>query len=96
MVTGGDSGISLTFASRLLELGCNVVVADIAFEAGSSSDRHTLDEDYPPKLTFVQTDVTDRVQLDAAFAVAVETYGSIDIVCPAAGISLPVSIFLGL
>ena len=78
----------------MLELGCNVVVADIAFEAGSSSNRHTLDEDYPPKLTFVQTDVTDWDQLEAAYSVAIDTYGSIDIVCPAAGISLPVSVFL--
>lgn len=92
MVTGGDSGISLTFASRLLELGCNVVVADIAFEHGSSSDRRTHNEVYPPKLTFVRTDVTDWVQLNTAFLVAVETYGSVDIVCPAAGMSLPVRI----
>ena len=88
LVTGGGSGISLAFALRLLEAGCNVLVADLAL----SPEAQALDKySESPKAVFQKTDVTDWSQLDAAFKKTLETFGSLDIVCPGAGLSEPVS-----
>jgi 3-hydroxybutyrate dehydrogenase len=88
IVTGGGSGISLAFTLRLLEAGCNVVVADLAL----SPDAEALNKyTESPKAIFQKTDVTDWAQLDAAFKVAQESFRSIDIVCTGAGLSEPVS-----
>ena len=88
LVTGGGSGISLAFTLRLLEAGCNVVVADLALSHEAQAlDKYTT----TPKAVFQKTDVTDWAQLDAAFQVALTTFGSLDIVCPGAGLSEPVS-----
>ena len=90
LVTGGNSGISLDFAVRLLELGCSVLVADIAFD----QETPILDcESWtPPRLIFKRTDVTDARQLEAAFEIAIRAFGRLDIVCPAAGLSRSVRI----
>jgi 3-hydroxybutyrate dehydrogenase len=92
LVTGGGSGISLAFALRLPEAGCNVVVADLALSSEAKAlDKYTTSS----KAVFQKTDVTDWAQLDAAFQTALTTFGSLDIVCPGAGLSEPVSsIFL--
>jgi NAD(P)-dependent dehydrogenase (short-subunit alcohol dehydrogenase family) len=88
LVTGGGSGISLAFTLRLLEAGCNVVVADLALSPEAQAlDKYTT----TPKAVFQKTDVTDWAQLDAAFQTALTTFGSLDIVCPGAGLSEPVS-----
>jgi 3-hydroxybutyrate dehydrogenase len=88
LVTGGGSGISLAFALRLLEAGCNVVVADLALSAEAEALNKYTDS---PKAIFQKTDVTNWAQLDAAFEVTFKTFGSIDIVCTGAGLSEPVS-----
>jgi 3-hydroxybutyrate dehydrogenase len=88
LVTGGGSGISLAFTLRLLEAGCNVVVADLALSPEAQAlEKYTTS----PKAVFQRTDVTDWAQLDAAFQTALTTFGSLDIVCPGAGLSEPVS-----
>jgi 3-hydroxybutyrate dehydrogenase len=88
LVTGGGSGISLAFTLRLLEAGCNVVVADLAL----SPEAQALEKySTSPKVVFQKTDVTDWAQLDAAFQTALTSFGSLDIVCPGAGLSEPVS-----
>ena len=88
LVTGGGSGISLAFTLRLLEAGCNVVVADLALSPEAKAlDKYTSS----PKAVFQTTDVTDWAQLDVAFQTALTTFGSLDIVCPGAGLSEPVS-----
>lgn len=43
------------------------------------------------KAVFQKTDVADWKQLDKMFEVAIQHFGSIDIVCPGAGIYEPVS-----
>lgn len=55
IVTGGGSGISL-FTLRLLEAGCNVVVADLALSPEAEAlNKYTQ----TPKAIFQKTDVTD-------------------------------------
>ncbi|GAA4991977.1 3-oxoacyl-ACP reductase [Kineococcus glutinatus] len=82
VVTGGGSGIGLATARRLASEGARVVVADVDAEAGRAA---ALEVDG----LFVRTDVTDPEQVDALFATAASTYGSVDVAFNNAGISPP-------
>jgi NAD(P)-dependent dehydrogenase (short-subunit alcohol dehydrogenase family) len=82
VITGGCSGIGLATARRFAEEGARVVVADIDDQRGAEVAAE-LDGLY------VRTDVTDKEQVDALFARADETYGSVDIAFNNAGISPP-------
>ncbi|MFC7486793.1 3-oxoacyl-ACP reductase [Knoellia sp. CPCC 206453] len=82
VVTGGCSGIGLATVRRFAEEGAKVVIGDlddingerIAGEVGG---------------TYVHCDVTDKDQVDALFATAKNTWGSVDIAFNNAGISPP-------
>jgi len=82
VITGGSSGIGLATARRFAEEGANVVVADIDDTRG---------EEVAAEIggLYVHTEVTDKEQVDALFARAKETYGSVDIAFNNAGISPP-------
>lgn len=82
VVTGGCSGIGLASVRRLASEGAKVVIGDlddargpgIAEEVGGS---------------YLHTDVTNKTEVDALFALANDTYGSVDIAFNNAGISPP-------
>ena len=82
VVTGGCSGIGLASVRRLAEEGARVVVGD-------------LDDARGPEVAagvdglYVHADVTSKDDVDALFAAAKETYGSVDIAFNNAGISPP-------
>ncbi|MFY4816314.1 SDR family NAD(P)-dependent oxidoreductase [Haloarcula sp. AONF1] len=84
IVTGASSGIGRATALRFAEEGANVVVADIAPDAG----RETVDliADAGGDATFVTVDVADPSSVEEMVDVAVETYGSLDIAHNNAGI----------
>jgi len=82
VVTGGGSGIGLATVRRLASEGARVVVADIDPEAGKAAADEVGG-------LFVQTDVTSPEQVEALFAAAVDTYGSVDVAFNNAGISPP-------
>jgi NAD(P)-dependent dehydrogenase (short-subunit alcohol dehydrogenase family) len=82
VITGGCSGIGLATARRFAEEGAHVVVADID-DARGAEVAAELDGLY------VRTDVTDKDQVDALFARAKDTYGSVDVAFNNAGISPP-------
>jgi NAD(P)-dependent dehydrogenase (short-subunit alcohol dehydrogenase family) len=82
VITGGCSGIGLATVRRFLEEGAQVVVGDVDDEKGKA----LADES---GLTYVHVDVTDKEQVDALFATAKDTYGSVDIAFNNAGISPP-------
>jgi 3-hydroxybutyrate dehydrogenase len=92
LVTGGGSGICLAFAKLLLSHNCNVLIADLQLtsEAQEIVDAKNGNSE-KARAVFKQTDVTDWKQLQAAFDVALKEFGSLDIVCPGAGIFDPVS-----
>ncbi|KIW27072.1 uncharacterized protein PV07_06850 [Cladophialophora immunda] len=88
IVTGAGSGINLEFARLLLEHGANVLFADL----GLRPEAEKLVQKYqstPNKAVFQRTDVTSWSDLDAMFAAAQQHFGSIDIVCPGAGVFEP-------
>jgi NAD(P)-dependent dehydrogenase (short-subunit alcohol dehydrogenase family) len=82
VITGGSSGIGLATARRFAEEGAHVVIADIDDTRG---------EEVAAEIggLYVHTEVTDKEQVDALFARAQETYGSVDIAFNNAGISPP-------
>ncbi len=83
VVTGGCSGIGLATVRRFAEEGASVVVGDLddrARAAGRRGGRAACSS---------QCNVTDKEQVDALFATAKDTYGSVDIAFNNAGISPP-------
>ena len=82
MVTGGGSGIGLATVRRLASEGASVVVADV--DAGSGAAAASEVDGL-----FVRTDVTSESDVEALFAAAAETYGSVDVAFNNAGISPP-------
>jgi NAD(P)-dependent dehydrogenase (short-subunit alcohol dehydrogenase family) len=82
VITGGAGGIGLATAQRFAEEGARVVVADVNEEAGTAAAAEVGG-------LFVQVDVTSMADVERMFAVAAETYGSVDIAFNNAGISPP-------
>ncbi|GAA4126554.1 3-oxoacyl-ACP reductase [Nocardioides fonticola] len=82
VITGGCSGIGLATVRRFLEEGAKVVVGDLDDARGAELETEL-------GLTYVHTDVTSKEQVDALFATAKDTYGSVDIAFNNAGISPP-------
>ncbi|QBR91102.1 3-oxoacyl-ACP reductase [Nocardioides euryhalodurans] len=86
VVTGGCSGIGLATVERFVEEGARVVIGDIDDERGHVLVGQLGGEEIA---TYVSVDVTDKEQVDALFATAKDTYGSVDIAFNNAGISPP-------
>jgi NAD(P)-dependent dehydrogenase (short-subunit alcohol dehydrogenase family) len=86
VVTGGCSGIGLATVRRFVEEGAKVVIGDIDDERGHVLVGQLGGTDL---VTYVGVDVTSKEQVDALFATARETYGSVDIAFNNAGISPP-------
>ncbi|KAF8859634.1 NAD(P)-binding protein [Acephala macrosclerotiorum] len=96
LVTGGGSGICLEFTKLLLSKGCTVLVADLNLTPDAEkliSSHETKDEndgaEKKPRTVFKKTDVTNWVQLQDAFDECIRLFGSLDIVCPGAGVFEP-------
>jgi NAD(P)-dependent dehydrogenase (short-subunit alcohol dehydrogenase family) len=82
VITGGGGGIGLASARRLASEGAKIVVADVDEAAGEAAAKEVGG-------TFVRVDVTDPAAVDAMFATAFDTYGSVDVAFNNAGISPP-------
>ena len=82
VITGGCSGIGLATARRFVSEGAKVVIGDVDDVRGPSVAAELQG-------TYVRCDVTDPDQVDALFAAAKDTYGSVDVAFNNAGISPP-------
>jgi NAD(P)-dependent dehydrogenase (short-subunit alcohol dehydrogenase family) len=82
VVTGGGSGIGLATIRRFASEGAKIVVADVDETAGKAAAEEVGG-------IFVRTDVTNEDDVKAMVAVAVDTYGRLDIAFNNAGISPP-------
>lgn len=80
VITGGASGIGLATARRFAQEGANVVIGDIDPVSGEKAAAEFGG-------LFVQVDVTDEAAVNALFATAKQTYGSVDIAFNNAGIA---------
>ncbi len=82
VVTGGCSGIGLATVRRFAEEGAKVVIGDIDDARGTEIAEEVGG-------AFVHADVVDKEQVDALFAAAKDTFGSVDVAFNNAGISPP-------
>ena len=82
VITGGCSGIGLATVRRFVDEGAKVVVGDLDDERG----KELADE---LGLLYVHIDVTSKADVDALFAAAKDTFGSVDIAFNNAGIAPP-------
>jgi NAD(P)-dependent dehydrogenase (short-subunit alcohol dehydrogenase family) len=85
VVTGGCSGIGLATVERFAQEGAQVVIGDLDETRG----QEVVDGLGNAGGLFVHCDVTDKEQVDALFAQAKDTYGSVDVAFNNAGISPP-------
>jgi meso-butanediol dehydrogenase/(S,S)-butanediol dehydrogenase/diacetyl reductase len=83
LITGGASGIGAATAARFLEEGSQVCILDRNAEAWEAS-RQQL----PGISEAIIADVTDLMQVEAAFAEAVRAMGAVDVLINNAGISI--------
>lgn len=81
LVTGGASGIGRATAQRLADEGMRICIVDLSEDAGREVAR-SVDG------TFVQADVGDVAQTDAAFAHCVDAFGAVDVAFLNAGIAI--------
>jgi NAD(P)-dependent dehydrogenase (short-subunit alcohol dehydrogenase family) len=84
LVTGGASGIGRATALTFAQEGAKLVVADMN-EDGGQQTVHMITEK-GGETTFVRTDVSQAVEVQALISKAVETYGRLDCAHNNAGI----------
>ena len=85
VITGGGNGLGRATAVRFADEGAKVVVADLL--EGPRSETVEIITAAGGQATHIGVDVTNRIDNAAMAAHAVESYGMIDIVVTAAGIT---------
>ncbi|MYL64172.1 SDR family NAD(P)-dependent oxidoreductase [Bacillus hwajinpoensis] len=84
VVTGGASGLGEASVRTLLTNNFNVAIFDL-----SKSENKNLLEEFPLKLKYYQTDITNEELIKTSMENVVENFGSIDVVVNCAGIGPP-------
>ena len=87
VVTGAASGIGRAIAREYADEGADVVVADLQAEPreGGTPTHEVIAEETDRDATFVQCDVSEREQVEAAIEAA-EAFGGVDVMVNNAGI----------
>jgi len=86
VITGGASGIGFACAKRLADEGASIVLGDLFAEQGEAA-AETIRRDHGAEAIFVKTDVTLEVEQEALGRAVMESFGQVDGVVAAAGIS---------
>jgi len=84
IVTGGASGLGRATTEYFVAQGANVLVIDLNDELGAA-----LEAEHSGKVTYKKTNVASEDEVSEAVALALETYGSIDVAVNCAGIGTP-------
>ncbi|MCE7065427.1 3-hydroxyacyl-CoA dehydrogenase [Dyadobacter sp. CY326] len=82
IITGGASGLGEATVRSFVESGANVVILDLNEAAGEA-----LQAEFFDKIIFIKADVSSEVDVQNAVDLALETFGSIQIVVNCAGIA---------
>ena len=85
IVTGGSMGIGCAIVERLHEAGAAVLIADLDLDAGVALAEQ-LNAGRSGSALALQTDVSQRADIDEMVAAAVERFGGLDILVNNAGI----------
>ena len=86
VITGASSGLGRAIALRYAAEGASIILADVN-EAGAAETLALLPKD--AKAKFLKVDVTNEAEVEAAVALAVSSYGHLDIMVANAGIGAP-------
>lgn len=91
LITGGGSGIGLSFAKLFhAHGGGRVLIGDLKLTPEAEAFLHTTEVDAPGSVVFRTCDVTDWKSLHALVSASVEEFGEVpDVYCPCAGIFEP-------
>lgn len=82
IITGGASGLGEATARLFISQGAKVVILDLNEAAGQA-----LESEFPGQLKFLNTDVTSESEVQNALDIALQTFGSINILVNCAGIA---------
>lgn len=85
VVTGGARGLGRAIASRLMEAGANVLIADLEEAAGKATATE-LSGQFEGRCLFTRADVTESADVEAAANFAAQSLGGLDIWVSNAGI----------
>ncbi|MFT3707129.1 MAG: SDR family oxidoreductase [Archangium sp.] len=86
VITGASSGLGRAIAIRYAAEGASLILADVN-EAGGAETLALLPKE--TKAKFLKVDVTNEAEVEAAVALAVSSYGQLDIMVANAGIGAP-------
>ncbi len=84
LVTGGASGMGRSIANAFATAAARVVVADVSVDGGEETA--TAIKQAGSEAIFVRIDVSQAMDVEAAVASAVSTYGGLDAAVNAAAI----------
>ncbi len=84
VITAGASGMGAACVRRFLAEGAKVVMADVDCDAA----QRRIEECGSEALSFIETDVTDRVQMEQLMQTAVDMHGRIDVLHNHAGLAM--------
>jgi NAD(P)-dependent dehydrogenase (short-subunit alcohol dehydrogenase family) len=87
LVTGAASGIGRAIARRFAQEGAHVVVSDIDPVGAETLAREIVDANGSGRSSCVALDVTNEIQVRAAFGQIALTYGGLDILVSNAGVA---------
>lgn len=86
LITGGAQGIGLGIARCFARRNYSVALADLDLKAAQSAAQKLKDEGAPAALG-IECDITNRAQVEAAFAEVLTEFGRLDVLVNNAGIS---------
>jgi NAD(P)-dependent dehydrogenase (short-subunit alcohol dehydrogenase family) len=89
LITGGNSGIGRATALAFAQKGAKVVIASRRIK--ESEETISLIQDKGGTATFIQTDITQAIQVEKLIAQTVNIYGRIDYAFNNAGVEEPVT-----
>ncbi len=85
VVTGGGQGLGKVFCLAFAEVGADVVVAELNNATGSQTSKEI--KEMGSNSLFIQTDVANRLSVEAMIEKTVEKYGCLDFIVNNAGIT---------
>src|SRR6187402_2026351 len=91
VVTGGGSGINLSFAKLAVQQGARVLIADLQL---TSEAKRFLEDEGSKAAVFVKCDVTKRADLENLIKASENKFRGVpDVYIAGAGVFEPVSVF---
>ena len=84
IITGGSSGLGSAIALAMAQAGANIVIADL--QEPTKTEVYASLHEIDVKYRFIQTDVTNQIEIERLVSTAVKEFGVIDILVTSAGV----------